>query len=266
MLLGVITMFAVGSANAQITKVESVYPFSQNTFIQSNNSNNNQIYFPNVNQPSSVIINTAPIFQPITCSNYLNTFNKFNSSGAEMVKLQIFLNQFNGANLNGMGYYGKVTTQEVKNLQFTYGLPVTGKQYKLTTALINNLNCGIIAKRDRKVFKPVLAVAHTNKTIVVDHTTPNNKVTIYEKIKNTESKVAELIAQNMVNADKNKEKMLQGKKAATSTLATNTKSTTTFMSIINSELSNLKENYKSYLVVFFLVLALFWFLRKTATE
>lgn len=262
MLLGVITIFVAGNANAQITRVESVYPYSQNTF--------NQPYFQNNTLVNTVIVG-MPAAQAVgttTCTNYMSTFNKLNSSGGDVAKLQFFLNDYNGAKLNGKGYYGNVTTQEVKNLQYAYGLPVTGNQYRLTTALINNIKCGVIANKQRVVYKPTISVK-TNQTIY--YAPSSNSVTsVSEKIKVTESKVAKIIAQNIVDSQKNKENRESLKMDLDKTkleFATFTKTTSTsFSSTLSSEFKNLKENYKSYLVVFFLVLALFWFLRKTATE
>ena len=251
-LLGSLSLFA--TVNAQITKVESVYPYSVDYFGQ-----------PSQTATTSNVVIISSVSGPTTCVNYLNTFNQYKSQGEEVVKLQNFLNDYNGANLNGQGFYGPVTVQEVKNFQYTYGLPVTGKQYQLTTSLINNIKCGVIAKRDRVVFVQKLS-STVNTSFNYQYATKTTQMILREKVQNTESKVAKIIAQNIIDASKNKENVLLNISKNKLTISTDTPATNTFASVLNSELKNLKENYRSYLVVFFLVLALFWFLRKTATE
>lgn len=116
-------------------------------------ANYNPNYNPNI--PAGNVINPVivPSASSTTCLPLLNTFNKFGSEGQEVAKLQNFLNHFNGARLNGQGFYGPATMQEVKNLQYTYGINPTGAQYEKTTALINAINCGQVLPKARVVYR-----------------------------------------------------------------------------------------------------------------
>lgn len=198
-----------------------------------------------------------------TCVPYITNFHKYGDKGDEIISLQKFLNRVNGAKLNEKGFYGPVTMQEVKNLQYTYGIKVTGNQHILTTALINNINCKVITLKDRKVYveKRISYVTPSRENYI---STSSN--TLEEKIQKTQEKVAQILVNNLISNE--------NKKASTTTkeiknevkIGTTSASTSTFQSILEKEIENIKENYKSYVVVFLLIVALFWFLRKTATE
>lgn len=210
-----------------------------------------------------------------TCVNYLTNFHGYGSQGEEVVKLQNFLNAYNGSKLNGKGFYGPATVREVKNLQYTYGIKVTGVQHEKTTALINNLNCGNILKRE-----PVKFVASTAYT-----TNPNGQAVVIAsgntksggEIKNvypnpTPAQIPAVGTDPKVNyGDKGYTQPKTGK-GLTSPKATTTEnlvSTTTkpsFIENLKQDYQKIKDNYKAYVLVFVLVLALFWFLRKAATE
>ena len=180
------------------------------------------------------------------------TYNKLGDYGPEVVKLQNFLNDVNGARLNGQGYFGPVTQQEVKNFQYTYGIKPTGYQHVKTTQMINDIICGKVAKKARLVYvAPKMSM--TANTYV-----KNNPVTVSAMPANTDGK-------NLV-------KDYAPKTIPTLTGDTSIKSTTSmatktgFWANLQNDFTKIQANYKAYLLVFALVLALFWFLRKAATE
>jgi peptidoglycan hydrolase-like protein with peptidoglycan-binding domain len=199
---------------------------------------------------SSMVNVTRPVVVAATssCPNLINTYNKIGSYGTEVAKLQNFLNSVNGANLNGQGYFGPVTQQEVKNFQYTYGIKPTGYQHVLTTKMINDINCGKVVKKVRKVY--MLSSAYTMKSPVMSAAASMGTVS-----NSGANLVKEYQAPTKINL------------VGTGTTATVTMATkTSFWENLNKDWNKIKENYKAYLLVFALVLALFWFLRKAATE
>lgn len=183
-----------------------------------------------------------------TCPNLINTYNKIGSYGTDVAKLQNFLSNVNGANLNGKGYFGPVTEQEVRNFQYTYGIKTTGYQHILTTKMINDINCGKVAKKARKVYS--LSSTYTVKSSVMSAAAGMGTVS------NSGSNIVkEYQAPTKIN-------LIGTGTTATVTMATKT----SFWENLNKDWDKIKENYKAYLLVFALVLALFWFLRKAATE
>lgn len=199
---------------------------------------------------SSVVNITKPavVVATSSCPNLINTYNKIGSYGAEVAKLQNFLNNVNGAKLNGKGYFGVVTQQEVKNFQYTYGIKPTGYQHVLTTKMINDINCGKVAKKVRKVY--MLNSTYTTKSPVISSTATMGTV-----------------SNSGVNLVKEYQAPAKINLVGTGTTATVTMATkTSFWENLNKDWDKIKENYKAYLLVFALVLALFWFLRKAATE
>jgi peptidoglycan hydrolase-like protein with peptidoglycan-binding domain len=183
-----------------------------------------------------------------SCASYINTFHKLGDSGNEVVTLQKFLNKYNGAKLNEKGFYGPVTMQEVQNFQYTYGIKTTGWQHQKTTAAINNIVCGKLAVKDRKIY---LAGGANN---MVAQVTPVAKV----DTKN--------IYPNPKTPAKTDTQAIKSAATTTSTITATTSTPTGVYANFKSDFEKVKENYKAYLLVFLLVLALFWFLRKAATE
>jgi peptidoglycan hydrolase-like protein with peptidoglycan-binding domain len=182
------------------------------------------------------------------CPNLINNFHKIGDQGEEVAKLQVFLNQVNGAKLNGKGYFGPATQNEVKNFQFTYGIKPTGYQHILTTKAINDINCGKLPTRERKVFMAKRVVYAPVSTQVNYYPVASAPVNTYENI------VKEYPAPKNIK--------LTG--STTKEISTSTKSS--LWENLQKDWHKIKENYKAYLLVFVLVLALFWFLRKAATE
>lgn len=183
-----------------------------------------------------------------TCPNLLNSYHKIGSYGSEVVKLQNFLNSMNGAKLNGQGYFGPVTLQEVKNFQYTYGIKPTGYQHQLTTKMINDLNCGKVAKKARKVYMGAQKYISSNSGA----------------FKPSTSSAISSANKDLVKDYQNFVKNIQSGTSTTATVTSATK--TSFWENLNKDWNKIKDNYKAYLLVFALVLALFWFLRKAATE
>lgn len=199
---------------------------------------------------SSLVNITQPVVVTATssCPNVMNTYNKIGSYGVEVAKLQNFLTSVNGANLNGKGYFGPVTQQEVKNFQYTYGIKPTGYQHVLTTKMINDINCGKVAKKARKVY--MLSSTYSTKSPIMSATASMGTVS---------NGGANLVKEYQAPAKIN---LIGTGTTATVTMATKT----SFWENLNKDWDKIKENYKAYLLVFALVLALFWFLRKAATE
>jgi len=227
------------SAQAQIPN--SLYIYSPDT-----NTGTRVYYGPQMSvATTTTVVGTTTTVS--ACMPLLTGFHRFGDYNAEVAKLQNFLEQWNGANLNGLGYYGPATTQEVRNLQYTYGLPVTGIQHEKTTALINNLICGNIAKRDRMVA-PKGYIASGMSVSSVNFTGGKN---IYPNagggvVKDYGSPKGETVK--------------KGEKDAT------TSTSTSFFDNLSKDFQKIRENYKAYVLVLVLVIALFWFLRKAATE
>jgi peptidoglycan hydrolase-like protein with peptidoglycan-binding domain len=188
-----------------------------------------------------------------SCASYINTFHKLGDNGAEVVTLQKFLNKYNGAKLNEKGFYGPVTMQEVQNFQYTYGIKTTGWQHQKTTAAINNIVCGKLAVKDRKVY-----IAGGANTTVAQVTPTVAKTVAKVDTKN--------IYPNPKTSPKTETQAIKSTASSTSTIAATTSTPTGVYANFKSDFEKVKENYKAYLLVFLLVLALFWFLRKAATE
>lgn len=202
-----------------------------------------------------------------TCNAYLNTFNKAGDLSSEVAKLQQFLNQYNGANLNGLGFYGPATTQEVINLQHAYGINPTGAQFEKTTALVNAIKCGQVQPKARVVYysnynqSSVINLgqdpaSNATRTFVPANIYPNPDSQNIPPTNNTRTIPGN---NSTVNSP------MTGK-VPTSSLGTVTSTSSSFLENFGKDFDKIKENYKAYLLVFVLVLALFWFLRKAATE
>ncbi len=189
----------------------------------------------------SLATNTAT-----TCVPLLTAVHKKGDSGEEVAKLQKFLNEKNGADLNEKGFFGPVTEQEVKNLQYTYGVEVTGIQNEKTTEVINKLGCGLLVKKDRKVFN--LASGISSKDQSITNFRISEDIKIYPNAPQKDFQVSKV------------------KSPTAKTVVTSEATTTSVLGNLKSDFDKIKENYKAYLLVFALVLALFWFLRKAATE
>jgi hypothetical protein len=111
--------------------------------------------------------------------------------------------------------------------------------------MINDINCGKVAKKVRKVY----VVPSTYKAYAPVSTGSGTSYT------------------NNVNLVKEYQVPAKINLVGTGTKATVTMaSKTSFWENLNKDWDKIKENYKAYLLVFALVLALFWFLRKAATE
>lgn len=190
-----------------------------------------------------------------TCVPYLTTFHKYGDKNPDVAKLQAFLNKYNGANLNTKGYFGPATQKEVKNFQYTYGVKITGAQYQKTTEVINKLNCGQLAKKDRQIYvgQKVVATANTLPKTTIAKNFPLNNV--YPNAPQTET----ITPKGVVNS-------IPKKPVESLKLSTTSTSTDDLFGNFKSDFDRIKENYKAYVLVFVLVLALFWFLRKAATE
>jgi len=204
---------------------------------------------------TTTTVNTVNVVNVATstatsCMPVLTTYHKLGDSGADVKRLQSFLNDFNGASLNEKGFFGPVTEQEVKNFQHTYGVKVTGVQHVKTTETINKLNCGKLTKLDRKVFTGHLVMSSSNSQTISTYKY-SQPPRIYPNA-----------PQKNVSLDKKIE--TKNDKSAVST--TTSTITSGFIDGLKSDFDKIRENYKAYLLVFALVLALFWFLRKAATE
>lgn len=226
-------LFATASAQVSVSVVgsatSSVTPIVQNVDL------------------TNLPINNAQLITSGMCPNLINNYHKIGASGVEVAKLQNFLNQVNGAKLNGKGYFGPVTQQEVRNFQYTYGIKATGHQYVLTTKMINDINCGKVTKKDRRVYS--LASSYVIKSSAISGATTMGTV----------SKNLDLVKEYK---NPSKINLIGTGTKATVTMATKT----SFWENLNKDWKKVQENYKAYLLVFALVLALFWFLRKAATE
>jgi peptidoglycan hydrolase-like protein with peptidoglycan-binding domain len=204
------------------------------------------VFLPNKSTVTSSSTSTAT-----SCLPVLTTYHKLGDTGPEVKSLQAFLNDYNGAELNEKGFYGPVTEQEVKNFQYTYGIKVTGVQHVKTTEAINKIKCGQLSKLDRKVFTGVMAMA-----------TPSSQTISTYRYSQPTNIYPNAPQKNVLN---NKKENLTNKNSQTGTTSTST-ITSGFVDGLKADFEKIKENYKAYLLVFALVLALFWFLRKAATE
>lgn len=213
---------------------------------------------------TNIPTNVVPVVVPVqvsssTCKTQaLSSFHKYGDKGADVVKLQKLLNKFAGAKLNEKGFYGPATAQEVKNLQYMYGINPTGMQYAKTTALLNSLDCGSIQLKTRKVF--------TGNSVTIGNVSVSSgtKAAITNVYPNPSAETA-------MNFSKFEQKNKKPTKIDTKNLeefatTSNSSSTNSFFSGLKGDFDKIKENYKAYVLVFVLVLALFWFLRKAAIE
>lgn len=259
--------FILQASAQSIVNVTSINPYivpKAGYMMGTVNLNNSQVTTPNTN----VVPTVAPTVPVVTSNNvcvpFLTSFHKLGDKGVEVAKLQAFLNEYNGAQLNTKGVYGPVTAREVKNLQFAYGIKVTGAQYEKTTDLINKLNCGsIVAKEGRTIYSPMYKGVTKSagkvqvwtkgmKGLDLDNIYPN----VPTQAQNTEPKgVINSLPGNNLPPTKIKNPVQD-------IMATSGDMTNGFQ----SDFDRIKENYKAYVLVFVLVLALFWFLRKAATE
>lgn len=183
-----------------------------------------------------------------TCDAFLTSFHKFGDMDNEVVLLQKFLNEYNGANLNGLGYFGKATMKEVQNFQYAFGIKTTGSQYEKTTDIINKIKCGLLeVKKERIVY-----TAHTSNVVTNTNYMSNSAKSNFGKITS---------AKNIPQSDVYPKGVIDSVPSSSS-YSTTSSGFPTFQ----DDFDRIKENYKAYLLVFVLVLALFWFLRKAATE
>lgn len=252
-LVFTVSLFAF--ANAQTSNVQ----------VTSNNFLNNYVYKtpPYTYLPLNTDVSTGGMKYATTtgvCSQSVTKYNKFGDFGPEVSKLQYFLNEVNGAKLNGLGYFGPATLQEVKNFQYTYGVSPTGYQYVRTTQKMNDILCGNIAKVARKVY-----VAPTAVSVSVNPV--NTKAIAPMAANNLEVNKVQNIGKNLV-----KEyvpaipKTIPSLTGSPTSVKVDMATKTGFWANLEKDFNKIKENYKAYLLVFALVLALFWFLRKAATE
>lgn len=193
-----------------------------------------------------------------TCVTYMTSFHKYGDNGPEVVKLQNFLNQTIGANLNGLGFYGPATMNAVKTLQNTYGIKVTGYQHEKTTALINSLICGNIALKQPVGVNGGTISGYMGTVSVGGGKVLSTNPNIYP---NANAGTASGVVKNYPNKG---DTMMVPKETNKATITATT--TNSFWDNLKSDFQKIKENYKAYVLVFVLVLALFWFLRKAATE
>ena len=255
-----LTVFAM-QANAQSAGVYSVYnpqiaPTSQSYFMGSVRLPGSNFTMPQAqNLPTNIQTNIVPVSSvQNVCGNLLLSYHKFGDRGADVAALQLFLNQYNGANLNGQGFYGQATMQEVKNLQSEYGIKVTGAQYEKTTSVINSLKCGSLAKRNRMIYRG----GYGSVSGAVSVSTPRNITSLGNVYPNAGTVVR--------NYGKSPTATTQMMLATTSANNMNSNAANSLAGSVDSDFQKIKDNYKAYILVFVLVLALFWFLRKAATE
>lgn len=255
-LVGAVVMFFFGAVNAQVS-----YPVNNLNYMMGTVS----VPVQSVTSPTSSLPMT-PVVVPSTpatstaCVAMLTTFQKFGDNSPEVAKLQNFLNTFAGANLNGKGFYGPATRQEVMNLQYAYGIKPTGAQFEKTTALINGISCGNVAVKARMVYKSTqgnysYSAPLSNSANEIENIYPNPDG--MAQVKPIASPANTVVTKPVT------------KPAATTTVTNSTTSpatTSSFASNLKNDFEKIKENYKAYVLVFVLVLALFWFLRKAATE
>ncbi len=272
-LLGAMSVVFLASFVAQFSAADALGTTEQKSLY---------IYSPYTNKGTTVYYgtSTASVIPATTvssttatstCVSFISSFNKQGSKSSEVTKLQMFLNEYTGSNLNNLGYFGPATEMAVKNLQNTYGVKVTGAQYEKTTALINSLKCGKIAKKAIvKYTAPVKVATKVSVPAVVPTAVKTNAVKAINMGSGNVEKVVKNIVKEYpakevkVNTDIKGKPTLEGKIPAKATVSAT--STNSFFSNLQRDWEKVKENYKAYALVFLLVLALFWFLRKAATE
>ncbi len=76
------------------------------------------------------------------CGALIGSYLRSGSKGAEVLKLQAFLNNTQGAKLPTTGTFGPMTTAAVKAFQKKFGISQVGTIGPLTMAKINTVNCG----------------------------------------------------------------------------------------------------------------------------
>lgn len=250
-ILGAFFMKASAQSITNIYSIQPTYygPTNQ-SYMMGTVSLPNVGYVPpqNTVPPVNVVQPTQPAQ---ACVPFITTFNKYGNHNADVAKLQQFLNRYNGANLNGLGFYGPATQQEVKNLQYAFGINPTGAQYEKTTDLINKINCGLVQPRQRVVYHGgSVGYVYNPKT------SPSG---------NVPSNVYPNPGQNTQLPGKTQ----SGTKTVIINNGTRTNINASGSSItetLSSDFDSIKENYKAYVLVLVLIAALFWFLRKAATE
>ena len=241
-LLG--TFIAQANAQAMLVNVFPLYTYNTKPV----NYMMGVVRLPNGTVSTNTNIITGNVVGTTTatsCAKYVTTFHKLGDKGADVVRLQKFLNQYNGANLNEKGFYGPATMQEVKNFQYAYGIKPTGAQYEKTTEAINLVNCGLISKKDRVIYKGQAFVQPMNFGTTATVSAPVQKI-----YPNTSMSAPTGII----------------KTVPVKTPVVKATNTNSFFGGMSSDFDKIKENYKAYALVLVLVLALFWFLRKAATE
>ena len=78
----------------------------------------------------------------VFCASYTNIYTRIGDRNDAVRALQYFLNVSENAGLPVTGYFGLRTDAAVKAFQTKYNIPyVTGNQYVLTTAKINEIAC-----------------------------------------------------------------------------------------------------------------------------
>jgi uncharacterized protein (DUF697 family) len=215
------------------------------------------------NTGSNTMVPVNQVVGTSTCANLMTSFNKFGDENGEVAKLQNFLNAKFGTKLNGKGFYGPVTKSLVQDLQYTYGINPTGNQYEKTTKLVNEINCGVVAVKTLKNFVPkTIATSIPSNIIPTPVKVAPPVVNANPVVKTPDSNT---IVKDYANTNK-KIPSVEGKPTSNIKIATDTASKTNFFENLKKDWSRIQENYKAYLLVFALVLALFWFLRKAATE
>jgi peptidoglycan hydrolase-like protein with peptidoglycan-binding domain len=257
--------FILQASAQSIVNVSSINPYivpKAGYMMGTVNLNNSQVTTPNTNVVPTVVP-TATTSNNV-CVPYLTSFHKLGDKGVEVAKLQAFLNEYNGAKLNTKGVYGPVTAREVKNLQYAYGIKTTGAQYQKTTDLINKLNCGsIAAKEGRTIYSPMYKGITKSAGKVQVWTKGMNNLDLDNIYPNVPAQVQNTEPTGVINSLPGKNvPPTKIKSPAQDILATSSDMTGGFQ----SDFDRIKENYKAYVLVFVLVLALFWFLRKAATE
>jgi len=209
--------------------------------------------------PTTPTVPVNPVVPP-ACVNLLATTSSIGLMSPEVVKLQNFLESYAGANLNGLGYFGPATQASVRNLQYTYGLTVNGTVDNQTLALINNLNCGNIARKTPMFY---------GRTIGKQPSTTWSSGSGYSGTITTGA-TGTVYPNPTIGGTVSSGGIMQSEATVTRSTTTATTSTSTatssFLGSFADDWEKIKENYKAYLLVFVLVLALFWFLRKAATE
>lgn len=231
-------------------------------------------------QPASVVYKTPVVVLPATstvvvtgtgatttCVNLLTSYSKLGTENSDVAKLQNFLNANFNTKLNGKGYFGPVTKAVVQDFQYTYGINPTGYQYISTTEMINKINCGVVPVKALKNFTETknLTVSNSSASSLIPQNIIPSPVSA-KPLSNTQptKNIVKDYTQPTKVQNNNKIPAVEGKPSDTTISASTTKMS--FWDNLKKDWAKIKENYKAYLLVFALVLALFWFLRKAATE